>query len=237
MKGTCAADAFGAHFELPRRMVDRVSYIVRKCAGKRVLHVGCADFSSAAGWESAVVGGAWLHRLIEKAAKEAVGIDNAADAVETLRSWYGITTVCVGDAEHLEVLGMGTFDLVVGGEILEHLPCPGDFLRSAHAVLEDEGQLLVTTTNAYCARRFVHIPFGKESIHPDHCAYYSHRTLQRLAEICGSHIVEQCSYRIHNKKPLLPYVAERIASWISPNLCEGIICVLRKGACQSPLHV
>jgi len=237
MKGICAASVFSAHFALPRCMVDRVSYIVKKCAGKRVLHVGCADFSSTGGWESAVQGGAWLHRLIEEAAAEAVGIDNAADAVETLRSRYGITTVYVGDAQHLEVLGMGTFDLVVAGETLEHLPCPGAFLRSAHAVLQDEGHLLVTTTNAYCARRFVRIPFGKESVHPDHCAYYSHRTLRRLAEICGYRVVEQCSYRIHNKKPLLPYVAERIASWISPNLCEGIICVLRKGECQSPLHV
>lgn len=133
----------------------------------------------------------------------------------------------MADAEHLENFRKGTFDVVVAGEVLEHLPSPGSFLNSAHTVLKQDGSLIVSTTNAFCLRRFLRIPFGKESIHIDHLAYFSHRTLQRLAEVCGYRVVEQCSYRIPNRKPLLPYLVERVASWVSPNLCEGIICQMK----------
>jgi 2-polyprenyl-3-methyl-5-hydroxy-6-metoxy-1,4-benzoquinol methylase len=233
MKNFKGTKAFGAHFKIPRKLVNRETYILSKCAGKRVLHVGCVDFDSRANWEPVIQSSRWLHAQIERVAKKVIGIDNADEAVKLLRDRYNIKNVYMADAQHLETLEMGTFDVIVAGEILEHLPCPGSFLVSAHGVLEEEGQLIVTTTNAYCMRRFIRIAFGKESVHVDHVAYYSHSTLNRLAEMYDYTVVEQCSYRIPNIKPLMPYMVERIASWISPNLCEGIICLLKVANLQT----
>jgi 2-polyprenyl-3-methyl-5-hydroxy-6-metoxy-1,4-benzoquinol methylase len=134
--------------------------------------------------------------------------------------------VLLGDAQHLEDLEVGNFDVVVAGELLEHLPCPRAFLTSARPLLNPRGIIIVTTCNAFCLRRFLRIPFGRENVHVDHVVYFSHRTLQRLAEISGYEVTEQCAYRIPNKAPLFPYVVERLASIISPNLCEGIICTM-----------
>jgi 2-polyprenyl-3-methyl-5-hydroxy-6-metoxy-1,4-benzoquinol methylase len=219
---------FTKNFSLPRQLVNREAYILQKCLGKRVLHIGCVDYGSSDHWASIVERRGWLHSKIEKVAAELVGIDNAAEAVQLAISHYGFQNIYVADAQHLETLKKGTFDVVVAGEVLEHLPSPGSFLNSAHTVLKQDGSCIVTTTNAYCLRRFLRIPFGKESIHVDHLAYFSHRTLRHLAEVCGYHVVEQCSYRIPNRKPLLPYLVERVASWVSPNLCEGIICQMKR---------
>jgi len=229
MSRTEKETAYNVHFKLPHKIVDRESFLLERCLGKRVLHIGCVDYASSGNWTESISSKRWLHKKIEKVASDLVGIDLAAEAVEMLRSRYDMRNIYATDAQHLEKLNKGRFDVIVAGEVLEHLPCPGRFLSSAHSVLKEAGSLIITTTNAFCLRRFLRIPFGKESVHIDHVAYFSHRTLQRLAEICGYYVVEQCSYRIPNKNLLLPYLVERIACLISPNLGEGIICHMRLG--------
>ena len=95
--------------------------------------------------------------------------------------------------------------------------------RLGHSVVAQGGCVIITTSNAYCARRFVRIPFGVESVHCDHVAYYSHPTLRRLGELCGWATVEQCNYHLPNPVPLFPYLFERACCLISSNLGQGIV--------------
>ena len=222
--------AFGRHFHLPNRLVDRVGYIRTYCKGKRVLHLGCADYDSTGDWQQVLDSDLWLHRKLEQVAQEVIGIDIDEDAIKILQDRHGIKNVFVGDVHYLERLGKGKFDVIIAGEIIEHLVCPGTFLKSAHHVLNKHGELIITTTNAYCLRRFMRIPFGIESIHGDHVAYYSHKTLKRLAEICGFTVIDQCAYRLPRIKPFIVYVIEVIASRVSPNFCEGIVCRLKRSS-------
>ena len=218
---------FTLHYDIPRRLVNREAYILQRCSGKRVLHIGCMDYSSSGNWQASMESSEWLHSKIRRVAAESIGIDNAAEAVQLARSRHGMHDIYVADAEQLDTLKKGTFDVVIAGEILEHLHSPGSFLNSAHGVLRQDGSLIVTTINAFCLRRLVRIPFGKESVHVDHVAYYSHRTLQCLAQMCNYHVVEQAAYRLPNTKPLFPYLVEMFISLISPNLCEGIVCRMK----------
>jgi 2-polyprenyl-3-methyl-5-hydroxy-6-metoxy-1,4-benzoquinol methylase len=215
------------HYKLPKCLVNREQYILKHCRGKRVLHVGCIDWSSEGYWQEAISNPRWLHKSIEQIAQEVVGIDTATEAITYLREIKGLQNIYLGDAQYLEKLRLGIFDVVVAGEVLEHLPNPGLFLESAHTVIASSGILILSTTNAYCARRFLRILVGQESIHPDHVSYYSHRTLARLAELCGYSMIEQCSYRIPNKRPLWPFLLERFSCLLSPNFGEGIIFALR----------
>ncbi len=216
------------HYPLPRRLVDRQDYILSHCVNKRVLHVGFADFSSTGDLEVAVNSSGWLHRKIQTVAGELIGLDSASAAVEQLKAEFGVKGIYVGDAERLDLLDKGLFDVIVAGEIIEHLPCPGSFLASARRVLEENGSLIITGPNAFCLRKLLQVARGRESVHEDHVAYYSHSTLYRLAQLFEYQIEEQCSYRLPNSRPLFPYIVERFACLISPNLGEGIIARLIK---------
>jgi 2-polyprenyl-3-methyl-5-hydroxy-6-metoxy-1,4-benzoquinol methylase len=223
-EATNGQHSFNKRYPLPRGLVAREDYILAQCVGKRVLHVGCGDYSSFGDWEAAVKSPRWLHGRIMQVAKEVVGIEYVSAAVDTLRNKYGHTNIFEGDAQNLDHSNLGTFDVIVAGEVLEHLPCPGDLWRSALPLLNPDGSLIITTINAYCARRFLRVLFGSESVHVDHVAYFSHRTLQRFAEMYGYRMVEQLNYRIPNKRPLLPYLVERFCCLFAPNTGEGIIC-------------
>lgn len=155
-------------------------------------------------------------------------VDIAQDAIAELREIYGMKNIYYCDAQDLSALRKGSFDVIIAGELLEHLSCPGSFLESVYPVLRDTGSLIITTTNAFCARKFLQIIFNRESIHEDHVSYFSHRTLQRLAELYSYQVIEQSAYRLYNKRPLLPYIVERIACMFSPNIGEGIICRMKK---------
>lgn len=214
-------------FKLPRKAVIREEYILEKCKQKRVLHIGCIGKAEGL-YEELTDRNAWLHDRIRAVAGEVVGIDNARETVDWLRNTYNIPDIYLGDAHHLENLDMGLFDMVMAGEIIEHLPCPGLFLESAHYVLKKGGQVLITTTNAFCMRRFLGVMLGIESVHEDHVAYYSHQTLKRLGEMTGYRIAEQVSYRVSNKKPIRAYMMDYFASILFPNSVEGVICILEE---------
>ncbi|MCV4607588.1 hypothetical protein OFB74_32295, partial [Escherichia coli] len=71
-----------------------------------------------------------------------------------------------------------TFDVIVAGEIIEHLNNPGLFLSGVRRFMHRDSKLVTTTINAYCAMRFfVYALRGRrginEFVHPDHVAYYS----------------------------------------------------------------
>jgi len=216
------------HYKLPRHLIDREEYILSLCKGKRVLHLGFADFTTTGHLARKVKSDQWLHKKIINVASEVIGIDNNTKAVKKLGEHYGITNIYVADAQKLDQLNMGSFDIIVAGEILEHLPCPGDFLKSAKNLLRDDSSIIVTTINAFCLRKMLRVVRGIESVHEDHVCYYSHRTIECLSQMFGYIIVDQYSYKITHKSPLMPYIVEKIASIISPNLCEGIIIRLQK---------
>ena len=210
------------HFPLPLAQVDRVNFLVDACRGKEVLHLGCAD---APYTEERLADGSWLHRQLTEVAARCLGIDADSEAVQWLRGTMKVGNVEVGDAEKLDQLEAGGFDLVVAGELIEHLNNPGRFLASARSVMKPHGRLVITTTNAFCFRRFLRVPFGVESIHPDHTYYFSHRTLQCLAERFGYRLVAAFSYRLPNRNPFLPWLVERLATVVTPNWGEGIVHV------------
>ncbi|MBI5068459.1 MAG: class I SAM-dependent methyltransferase [Deltaproteobacteria bacterium] len=216
------------HFPLPRRLVDRVEYVLAACAGKRVLHVGCAAYASEGDWEATVRSGRWLHGRIAAVARSLAGIDSSEPAVKLLRERHGRTEIQLGSAEALDGFDLSGFDTIVAGELIEHLPSPGLFLSAVAAGMGPQATLVVTTSNAFCVRRLLRVATGAESVHLDHTAYYSHRTLARLGEVCGLRVVDQAGYILPRGSPLLPRAIERCAALVSPNLGEGIVATFSR---------
>lgn len=207
-------------------MEDRSTFLIERCRGQRVLHLGCLDWPIE---HERLTNGTWLHSKLAAVAAEIVGIDLAADAIAEIQGLGWGKDLHVGDAERLEEVAnqFGRFDIVVAGEIIEHVNNAGRFLESAKTVLKPDGRLLITTPSAFCLRRMLRIPFGSESVHRDHVCYYSHATLSTLTHRFGYETVHRASYRMPDTRPLVAATAERIAVLISPNFGEGVLYELR----------
>jgi len=162
-------------------VVDRVALLEALARGRRVLDLGAADGSHL---EVHRTGGAWLHARLAAVSAACVGVDLDATVVARLRAegW----DVRHGDATALD-LGEA-FDVVVAGEILEHVTDAGGLLDSCARHLTPGGTLVVTTPNAFAlhARPGPLAPLMRTGgIHPDHVAWYCAATLRQLLDRLG----------------------------------------------------
>lgn len=112
----------------------RYAFAVRVAGGRRVLDAGCG-----AGYGAAT---------LAARAREVLGIDIAADAIEYARAHYPAQNLRFEQASCLKIPAAdASFDLVVAFEIIEHLSEWRTFLNEVRRVLAPDGQFLVSTPN------------------------------------------------------------------------------------------
>lgn len=95
----------------------------------------------------------WLHKRIATIAARVVGLEINEEQVQIL-SLRGYD-IRLGDAEDFD-LGE-QFDVIVAGELIEHLSNPGQFLECARRHLRPGGILLLTTPNRFSALEFLKV--------------------------------------------------------------------------------
>jgi SAM-dependent methyltransferase len=178
---------------LPREgPVLRHDFLVERARGKRVVHVGFVDELMA----TKLAGGVWLHGRLADAAASVVGLDSAEDGVAWAREHgFDAHVVDAQSPEAVAALGLEPADLVVAGEIIEHLDAPGPFLRAMLALVRPGGELVLTTPNAYRLLNFLAPLSGSELVHPDHTSWQSPQTLRTLLERNGWQVEGMAYYR------------------------------------------
>jgi hypothetical protein len=150
---------------------------------------------------------------------------------------YEAHVVDLSDPAGTRALGI-TGEVVVAGELLEHIDRPGPFLEAMHSLTGPEGELILTTPNAFRLFGFVAIAFRREIVNPDHVAYYSWYTLGNLLSRHGWHAVI-APYRrppAVRLKGRIVFGTERLLTRIFPYLGHGLVAVARaKGEASSIL--
>lgn len=112
--------------------------------------MGCIDHSAETALE---LGDRWPHARLREVAAELVGLDVLEDDAARLSdAGYDIRP---GDARDFD-LGR-TFDLVVAGDLLEHLDDPGGFLASVARHMHPGSLAVVTTPNPFSAEQLAWI--------------------------------------------------------------------------------
>ncbi len=215
--------------ELPP-LIDRVGHLVGLARGRRVLHVGCTNAPYTA---ASIEAGTLLHDHLGDVADRLVGVDTDADGLELLagRGHDQLVHVRAGLDERMAEIP--PVDLIVAGEVIEHVDDAGAFLRSLRALMvRDRAELVLTTVNAYCALRAVQYAWPRrgplsEPVHPDHVAYYSLRTLELLCTRQGLDVIDRAFYDVgpeHRgglaRRHLV--VNDVIVRWF-PQLADGIV--------------
>ncbi|HXM00797.1 MAG TPA: class I SAM-dependent methyltransferase [Rhizomicrobium sp.] len=180
---------------------SREQFILDACRGKTVLHVGCTDAPLTA---ERLKAGDLLHVGVTKAAKRCIGLDLSRDGIAILAA-AGLDNVEYGNAEKMDTAHFRAegIDLIVAGEVIEHMNNPGLFLEGCAEILKDGGELLITVPNAFAPSRFVHLLLGREVVHKDHVAYYSPKTMTELIRRHGFHVTFLGLTYPYPKRPLL----------------------------------
>lgn len=217
-------------------LVQRVEYLLARAKGQRVLHLGCTNAPYTA---QSLADGSLLHLRLGEVAGELHGVDIDRAGIDVLAS-RGVAHLHTGDVGDLaaELAAAGPFDIVIAGEIVEHLTDPGTFLRNVQKVMTPETRLLVSTVNAYCGFRLAQYALrGRgghaEPVHPDHVAYYSQATLARLLTTAGFVVTGQWFYDLGTEH--LPYTTwpvrwtNAVLTRLSPQLADGVIAECRTG--------
>lgn len=159
---------------------DRVALLQDYCRGKRVLDVGCVDHHADA-WQKTD----WLHGRLREVAGSLVGIDYEPLGIEELRrQGHDVMLLDItGDVGALRA--RGPFDVIVAGEVIEHLAEPQALFSLAAEVLDRDGVLVLTTPNPYAARRVRAGLAGRVWENVDHVTYAFPSGITELAARSG----------------------------------------------------
>lgn len=218
------------------RPVRRVPYVAGRCAGKHVLDLGCYDETAQAKRGT----GHWLHEEIGRVARSVLGVDSS-DAIPAGGVATGPASRIVrGDVMALvEIAGERPVEVVVAGELIEHLPRPLEFLAMLRETFPGR-ELILTTPNATSLTNVLIALASRESNHPDHLQLFSFKTLNTLALRAGLdrwRIVPYLMYYTEMKlrtggvKARLVGLAERavnLAERAFPLLAGGLILDVEK---------
>ena len=203
-------------------LVDRAGLVLKLCENKRVLHLGATDAPET---EAAIRHHRFLHFQLATVAAYLVGMDNNQDAINLLSAKYGVRNIRYGDIEKSSEYPKEEFDIVIAGEILEHLSNPGRALDALNEILSPGTTVVVTVPNAYSFKGFCRAFAGHEWIHPDHTLHHSPRTLDALLSRHGFSI-DSTFCVINGGTGLLARSTNQFLK-LAPQLAEGIGVVCR----------
>lgn len=165
--------------------VDRVRWVCRRCAGKTVLHLGCMCAPNVA---ASIATGRHMHLSLSKVCARLTGVDldlTHRGLLPADSDTHDIREADVCDQSQLAAAIAGrTYDVVVAGELLEHLLNPGLCLTAIGALLP-AATLIVTVPNALHRGNAARARRGVELVHEDHVCWYSPRTIETLLHKCG----------------------------------------------------
>ena len=166
---------------------DRVGFIKNITARKRVLHFGFTDAPFTA---ERVASGELLHSQLRHSSEFLYGIDIDQASIEQYRAATQDTNNAVLDIQApLPDAGFlrNNYDVIVFGEVLEHLINPGLALANLLQICRNNPQakLVITVPNAYFIGAFFVAMGGNENVHPDHYYYFSPVTLRNLISDSG----------------------------------------------------
>jgi SAM-dependent methyltransferase len=159
-------------------IADRVEYLCAIAAGKSVLDIGVVEHAAAA-----AANPRWLHGEIRRHAAQCFGVDVLPAEIAALQA-KGYNVACVDVTE--QPLAQ-RFDVIIAGEVIEHLDATGRFMHSCAAMLAPGGRLALSAPNPWYANAIVRSvlrgpPFVDSA---DHVGWYDAAVLYELGQRHG----------------------------------------------------
>lgn len=183
-----------------KKPVNRVSYISNASINKNVLDLGCFDETALIKEESVN----YLFKQISNVSTVHIGVDNSKLIPNEGIGFGEQIKILRGDVYDLEKLNLGeyNFDLIIAGELIEHLPDTlGFFKKMKHDF--DGKRMICSTPNATSFSNMALSLFKRESCHIDHLQVYSYKTLNTLCKTAGFRHWEIIPYHVKYTEMIL----------------------------------
>jgi methionine biosynthesis protein MetW len=202
------------------KRIHRIIGLVKEEPKGVLLDVGCGDGSSS---EELVKDG-W----------SIFGLELSPKNVTKARK-KGINAV-VGNAEEKLPYNDDMFDVMIAGEVIEHLTNPKNFLEECYRVLKPNGVLIMTTPNVCFLSSRIKVMFGKlpYASAPFHFQYFTLSSLKKLLKESGFTIERAMGNMIFGecifdrlKVPFLKFISTYPAKFL-PTLSANLIIKSRK---------
>lgn len=174
-------------------VLDRVAYLSELAKGKNVLDIGVVEHFLGAKDHPE-----WLHRHLAKAASSCLGVDILETEVTKLvAAGFNVVTADI-TREPLKQ----QFDLIVAGEVLEHIDAPGKFMKHCAAMLHPQGRLAITVPNPWFINAVLKSALRSHTFvdSADHVAWYDASTLIELAQRNGLKLLKFTGLAVRNPK-------------------------------------
>jgi 2-polyprenyl-3-methyl-5-hydroxy-6-metoxy-1,4-benzoquinol methylase len=160
----------------------KIAYLTKYCRDKDVLDIGCVEHDPQA-YRSRY----WVHKAVGAVAKSILGVDLHEEGVKVLQA-RGYNVI-VADAERFDL--RRSFDVIVAGDIIEHLGNLNGFLQCCKRHLRPGGRLLISTPNPWywrnCVKAALHVEVNNN---PEHVIWICPRLLRQLAARHGMEVGE-----------------------------------------------
>lgn len=165
--------------------VNRSKYFTELCRNKRILDIGCGGHDI-----GLMDSPGWLHGQLANVAASCMGLEQNDQAVAEMRA-RGL------DVENVDICALdaalpfaGDFEVVVAGEVIEHLSSPQALFEFAAVALRRGGELVISTPNPYAPWRVRRGRRHELWENLDHVVYAFPSGILELAARTGFDLVE-----------------------------------------------
>jgi hypothetical protein len=170
--------------------VAKEEFILGIASGHSVLHLGCVGFTDVAPRDRAKFARQSLHWKLTQVS-ETVGVDYSLAVIDEYRKLGVFTNIVAGDVERLDELPITQkFDVVIAGDIIEHLSNPGRMLDGIKQFCTSNTQVIITTPNAFGAPNFLRYSAGRFREGAEHVMSFNQQNLATLLDRHGYSLSE-----------------------------------------------
>ncbi|MCA8974258.1 MAG: class I SAM-dependent methyltransferase [Planctomycetes bacterium] len=183
---------------------------------RRALSIGC--------------GTAATESILQRQGTEVWGLDVSTDAVALARTRISHADTADIEVDPLPELRPGHFDLVLCGDVLEHLRFPEHVLDRIHGWLADDGHLVIAVPNATHHSVVRTLVLRRDWKYEDgglfdrgHYRLFTRKSLLRLLGEHGFQVEQVSSTRPLSGKVRLFHLLLRPLFWLIPSLDEYLV--------------
>jgi SAM-dependent methyltransferase len=188
LKGEKFSDQLYVRYNDKFPVTARWDAIAPKLKNKKVIHVGCIDHVPLL--KERFNSGEWFHQQITDISSKCVGIDINAEGVDYVKKEFGTDNVYCLDItkDPIDILKNEDYDVIILGEVLEHIDNPVEFLSTIRERCQNVEQIIITVPHIISRDRLRDARKGLEIINSDHRYWFTAYTLAKIMTQAGIYI-------------------------------------------------